>query len=246
MFLGAPRTQAAARGPRVRRVDARRRCSALAGGLRRDRPRAGRCSGPRCPARVGGLASRRGPSREAPAPLVDARRGARRPRWPSLAAAGARPVAAGRAPTACAARPTWDCGYAAPTARMQYTERLVRRPRRRLVRAGSCGPSAALRRPRGPFPARRDPPRAHPGDGARAAGRARRARALLRVSTAVRRLQHGRLQAYILYLVVGLAAARRARRCSGGASMIPVLDVVLRLAVLAAAGAAAARASSTG
>ena len=29
---------------------------------------------------------------------------------------------------------------------------------------------------------------------------------VLRLSTAVRRLQHGRLQAYILYLLIGLAA----------------------------------------
>lgn len=99
---------------------------------------------------------------------------------------------------------TWDCGYAKPTARMQYTggsfagiatgwffwllnpERAVQRPRgllpesaRRLERV----PETVLEKLIGPF----------------AAG-------VLRVSTAVRRLQHGRLQYYILYLVAGLAA----------------------------------------
>jgi hydrogenase-4 component B len=99
---------------------------------------------------------------------------------------------------------TWDCGYAAPTARMQYT-------------GGSFSGIAAgwfywilraerrLRRPRGPLPG--------------AASRVERmpetvleqvvgpaGGAILRVSTAVRRLQHGRLQSYILYLLGGLVA----------------------------------------
>lgn len=99
---------------------------------------------------------------------------------------------------------TWDCGYAAPTAKMQYT-------------SGSFGGLAAgwfswilkpvryLRRPRGHFPAR--------------AIRLERipetvlervivpvSRVVMRLSTAVRRLQHGRLSAYILYVVAGLAA----------------------------------------
>jgi hydrogenase-4 component B len=100
--------------------------------------------------------------------------------------------------------PTWDCGYASPTARMQYT-------------GGSFGATAAgwfawLLRPerrahrlRGFFPAEASLAERVPetvlerviapaGD------------AILRLSTAVRRLQHGRLQAYIAYLAVGLAA----------------------------------------
>ncbi|MBI2513326.1 MAG: NADH-quinone oxidoreductase subunit H [Opitutae bacterium] len=99
---------------------------------------------------------------------------------------------------------TWDCGYAAPSARMQYT-------------SGSFAGIAAgwffwiLRferkshKPRGPFP-----------------GEARRVErvpetvlehvlgpasdAILRLSTAVRRLQHGHLQSYILYLLGGVVA----------------------------------------
>jgi hydrogenase-4 component B len=99
---------------------------------------------------------------------------------------------------------TWDCGYAAPTARMQYTSGSfagiatgwfwwILRPERRL------------RRPRGLFPASARLVERTPetvlerlltpaGD------------AVLRVSTAVRRLQHGKLQSYILYLVAGLVA----------------------------------------
>jgi hydrogenase-4 component B len=98
---------------------------------------------------------------------------------------------------------TWDCGYAVPTARMQYTGGSF---------AGIASSWSAwvlrtervLRRPRGPFP-----------------GRAQRiervpetvlehaivpaSRAVMGLSTAVRRLQHGRLQTYIVYLAGGLA-----------------------------------------
>jgi hydrogenase-4 component B len=99
---------------------------------------------------------------------------------------------------------TWDCGYAAPGARMQYT-------------SGSFGELAArwffwilrperrLRRPRGPLPVDAVLVERHPETvldhvlGPASAG-------VLRVSTAVRRLQHGRLQSYILYIVAGIAA----------------------------------------
>jgi len=99
---------------------------------------------------------------------------------------------------------TWDCGYALPTARMQYT-------------GGSFGGIAAgwffwilrpefkARRPRGIFP-----------EGASQVERVPEtvlervigpvAERVMRVSTAVRQLQQGRLQSYILYLVAGLAA----------------------------------------
>ena len=99
--------------------------------------------------------------------------------------------------------PTWDCGYAAPTARMQYT-------------SGSFGGLAAgwfafvlrpernQRRPRGTFPARahhllRVPETVLEGLLQPVAG------AVLRVSALVRQLQHGRLQFYIAYVGVGLA-----------------------------------------
>jgi hydrogenase-4 component B len=100
--------------------------------------------------------------------------------------------------------PTWDCGYAAPTARMQYTSASFAG-----IVAGWFGwilqPERKLRRPRGYFPAEALRLERVPetvlervitpvGD------------AILGVSTAVRRLQHGRLQFYILYLVAGMFA----------------------------------------
>lgn len=99
---------------------------------------------------------------------------------------------------------TWDCGYAAPSARMQY------------VSASFAGivsgwfrwvllPDRKMRRPRGHFPAE--------------ALRLERVPetvleriigpvsvVVMQVSTAVRRLQHGRLQFYILYVLAGLIA----------------------------------------
>jgi hydrogenase-4 component B len=99
--------------------------------------------------------------------------------------------------------PTWDCGYAAPTARMQYT-------------SGSFAGIAAswfswilrterrVRRPRGPLPANaswveRVPETVLERVITPAGG------AILLASSAARRLQHGRLQAYVLYLMAGLA-----------------------------------------
>jgi hydrogenase-4 component B len=100
--------------------------------------------------------------------------------------------------------PTWDCGYAAPTARMQYTSgsfaglaagwfSWILRPMRTLRRPRGYFPAAAIRLERVPdvmleqliLPV-----------GVR----------VMQVSSAVRRLQHGRLSAYILYVVAGLAA----------------------------------------
>ena len=99
---------------------------------------------------------------------------------------------------------TWDCGYAAPTARMQYT-------------AGSFAgiitgwfawilrPERHTQLPQGPFPDRASYAEHTPETVlehiVEPAGSF-----VMRVSTAVRRLQHGRLQFYIFYLVVGLAA----------------------------------------
>jgi hydrogenase-4 component B len=100
--------------------------------------------------------------------------------------------------------PTWDCGYAAPTARMQYTASsfastitewfawILRPERHRHVpadafpAAASCAehtPETVLERI------------VEPSGGL-----------VLRVSLAARRLQHGRVQAYLFYLLVGLAA----------------------------------------
>lgn len=99
---------------------------------------------------------------------------------------------------------TWDCGYAAPIARMQYTGGSFSG-----IPAGwffwLLQPERRLRRPRGPFPAsaivvERLPETVLERVVAPVGG------AIMRMSYAARRLQHGRLQFYIVYLVVGLAA----------------------------------------
>jgi hydrogenase-4 component B len=100
--------------------------------------------------------------------------------------------------------PTWDCGYAAPTARMQYTSasfagiasgwfRWVLQPERKVRRPRGYFPVEALRLERIPETVLErliDPV----------------SLAILQMSAVVRRLQHGRLQFYILYVVVGLIA----------------------------------------
>ncbi len=99
---------------------------------------------------------------------------------------------------------TWDCGYAAPAARMQYT-------------SGSFGglasgwfvwllqPERKIRRPRGPLPGsasriERIPETVLERVIAPVGG------VIMRASAAARRLQHGRLQAYIVYVVAALLA----------------------------------------
>ncbi|HVU36629.1 MAG TPA: proton-conducting transporter membrane subunit [Opitutaceae bacterium] len=100
--------------------------------------------------------------------------------------------------------PTWDCGYAEPTARMQYTAGSfaativdwfgwILRPRRHAVTPETVFPQQATFEQHTPetvldhiiVPA---------------------GTILLRVAGLARRLQHGRLQAYILYLLLGTAA----------------------------------------
>ncbi|MDR3460286.1 MAG: proton-conducting transporter membrane subunit [Verrucomicrobiae bacterium] len=99
---------------------------------------------------------------------------------------------------------TWDCGYAAPTARMQYT-------------AGSFAgiitgwfdwilrPQRHEQPPGGNFPARagfeEHTPETVLEKIIEPAGSL-----VLRLSLAVRHLQHGRVQSYIFYLLLGLAA----------------------------------------
>ncbi len=97
---------------------------------------------------------------------------------------------------------TWDCGYAQPTARMQYTSGSF---------AGIAAawfdwilrPERKVRRPHGPFPTEarhiEHTPETvldrimKPVSGG-----------VLKISTLVRRFQHGRLQSYILYVLAGL------------------------------------------
>jgi hydrogenase-4 component B len=99
---------------------------------------------------------------------------------------------------------TWDCAYALPTARMQYTAgsfagiinewfSWILRPERQQQLPENCFPSAArhaehtpetvLEKIVGPV-----------------------ALLVMRVSAVVRSLQHGRVQAYLLYLLIGVAA----------------------------------------
>lgn len=99
---------------------------------------------------------------------------------------------------------TWDCGYAAPSARMQYSSGSFAG-----LAAGWFSwilrPTRRIRRPRGHFPAGaillERTPETMLEHVLMPAGAG-----VMRVSTAVRRLQHGRLSAYILYVVAGLAA----------------------------------------
>lgn len=98
--------------------------------------------------------------------------------------------------------PTWGCGYAHPTPRMQYTGASFA-----AIASGwfhwLLQPERSMRRPRGPLPVN--------------ASRMERvpetmlehvitpvSRVVIQVSSTVRRLQHGRLQAYILYVAAGL------------------------------------------
>jgi hydrogenase-4 component B len=99
---------------------------------------------------------------------------------------------------------TWDCGYAAPTPRMQYT-------------AGSFAgiitgwfdwilrPQRRAHLPKEIFPVHADfmehTPETVLEKIVEPAGSL-----VMRASTAVRRLQHGRVQSYIFYLLLGLAA----------------------------------------
>jgi len=109
---------------------------------------------------------------------------------------------------------TWDCGYAAPTPRMQYT-------------AGSFAgiitgwfawilrPERHEHQPEGNFPARASfsehTPETVLEKVVEPAGNV-----VMSVSTAVRRLQHGRVQWYILYLVLGLVALAILAFAGGG------------------------------
>lgn len=99
---------------------------------------------------------------------------------------------------------TWDCGYAAPTARMQYT-------------AGSFAgiitewfgwilrPEVDAAAADGVFPrhARRE---AHTPETVLEKVVEPVARMVMWVSGLIRRLQHGRVQAYLFYVMIGLAA----------------------------------------
>jgi hydrogenase-4 component B len=99
---------------------------------------------------------------------------------------------------------TWDCGYATPAARMQYTSgsfagiatgwfRWILQTEHRLRRPRGHFPTGALRLERVP-------------ETVLERILAPASLVILQVSTTARRLQHGRLQFYILYVVAGLIA----------------------------------------
>lgn len=98
---------------------------------------------------------------------------------------------------------TWGCGYAAPTPRMQYTAgsfaatltgwaSWILRPRRHVERPAGLFPRAARHT-------------VHTPDVVLEHVVAPLASGVDAVAATVRRLQHGRVQLYVLYLVLGLA-----------------------------------------
>ena len=100
--------------------------------------------------------------------------------------------------------PTWDCGYAVPTARMQYTAgsfagivtewfAWILRPVRHESRPEEAFPAEAFWEE-------------HTPDVVLDQAVVPASRVTLWASRWTRRLQHGHLQAYIFYLVVGLGA----------------------------------------
>ncbi|MEI6655613.1 MAG: proton-conducting transporter membrane subunit [Verrucomicrobiota bacterium] len=96
---------------------------------------------------------------------------------------------------------TWDCGYAAPMARMQYTAGsfagIITEWCTWILRS-----QRHEQRPEGVFPVsasfEEHTPEAVLEKVVEPVGRA-----VLRVSSIVRRLQHGRVQAYVLYILLG-------------------------------------------
>jgi hydrogenase-4 component B len=104
----------------------------------------------------------------------------------------------------CVRGPTWDCGYAFPTARMQYT-------------AGSFAgiitewfawilqPVRHAHRPEALFPGQASLEE-HTPETVLERVIEPVARGVMWVSGLSRRLQQGRVQAYLLYLIIGLAA----------------------------------------
>ena len=97
---------------------------------------------------------------------------------------------------------TWDCGYAAPTARMQYTTGSFAG----IITgwfAWILRPERHARLPEGNFPTRASFSEHTPETVLEKVVEPAGAVVMV-VSSAARRLQHGRIQSYILYLLIGL------------------------------------------
>ncbi len=99
---------------------------------------------------------------------------------------------------------TWDCAYEGPAARMQYSGGSFSSTSAQWF-SWILRPVLSLRRPRGPFPSAAVRLETFP-EAVLERIVAPVGTAVMQISTAVRRLQHGRLQAYILYIVAGLTA----------------------------------------
>jgi hydrogenase-4 component B len=99
--------------------------------------------------------------------------------------------------------PTWDCGYAAPTARMQYTAGSFAAVITEWI-AFILRTERHEHRPEGTFPTgashAEHTPEAVLEHVVEPAGGF-----VLRAAQAARRLQHGRVQSYVLYVLIGLA-----------------------------------------
>jgi hydrogenase-4 component B len=108
---------------------------------------------------------------------------------------------------------TWDCGFARPTAHMQYTSGSLSGLAARWFR-WILLPARNVRRPRGFFPVKayhlERTPETVLERVLEPAGNI-----ILFISSRVRRLQHGRLQTYILYLLAGLLALGMILYCGG-------------------------------
>lgn len=100
--------------------------------------------------------------------------------------------------------PTWGCGYPAPTARMQYTGASFARPLAQVVH-GALAARVVDRPPEGYFPSRsfRETRFEDPAEEGIFAAAARRIEARM---LSLRWMQQGRLQLYLLYILVAIVA----------------------------------------
>jgi hypothetical protein len=96
--------------------------------------------------------------------------------------------------------PTWGCGYGAPSARMQYTASSFADPLLGLARS-VLKPHVHDRRPAGYFPGAAERS-THTGDLADERAWRPAVRVVARVLSSARWLQQGRLQLYLLYILV--------------------------------------------
>jgi hydrogenase-4 component B len=100
--------------------------------------------------------------------------------------------------------PTWGCGYTEPTARMQYTASSFADPLLAPL-ARLMAPSVRKLRPKGLFP-KASAYRSHVADPAERSLFDQAIRGVRFLSGALRPLQHGRLQIYLLYILLTLVA----------------------------------------